>query len=686
MKLQYSTLLLIMTMAFFSCQTKKEQANTSEKKQPNIVLIMADDMGFSDIGSYGGEVQTPNLDALAKGGLRYTQFYNNARCCPTRASLMTGVYPQQAGMGWMTTADMGTPAYQGELNSKSVTIAEVLKTANYDTYMTGKWHLSRVRNIRAGIKDNWPKQRGFDEFFGIVDGGANYFTPDVYSDNKKYKAPGEDFYLTHAISDSTIMFMDKHFSKDKQNPMFMYVAYTAPHWPLHALEEDIAKYKEVYQIGWDKLRAQRLEKQKELKIFGASVELSPRDPKVPAWEELSKAEQDEFAKRMAIYAAQIDAMDQGIGRIVAKLKELGEFDNTIIMFLSDNGACAEYISGGSSKQVTGESNTWESYRIHWANAGSTPYKEYKHWIHEGGIATPFIVHWPGGIDQKLNGKYIKEPGHIMDVMATAIAVSGAQYPENYNGSEITPLEGQSLLPHFSGQKTKREPIFWEHEANIGMRDGKWKLVAKTKENSTFDPANLELYNMDKDPVELHNLAVENPDKLKEMYNAWQQWADKVGVVFDTRDYGQRTRAYQRTINGEFENAFAGWHLKGEENAVFSIDTTNRLSGKTSAKITIQKRKNASMFWPIYAKKGERFDFSFETKSTQNATLKVVFEAVSGKQKLFEKEVQISEGKKVVNIQTDTVKENKQYRLAFYIKNSEPRTEIWLDNVKLEQVD
>ena len=687
MKLNSIYLLLIWILFFFSCDEKRKKEE-SKLDQPNIVLIMADDMGFSDIGSYGGEVHTPNLDALAEGGVRYTQFYNNARCCPTRASLMTGVYPHQAGMGWMTTADMGTPAYQGELNDESVTIAEVLKSANYATYMTGKWHLSRVRNIRAGIKDNWPVQRGFDEFFGIVDGGANYFTPDVFSDNKKYKAPGagEDFYLTHAISDSTTMFMDKHFSSEKDNPMFMYVAYTAPHWPLHALKEDIEKYEEVYNIGWDKLRKQRLKRQKELGIFDASAELSLRDPKVPAWEGLSKAKQEEFAKRMAIYAAQIDAMDQGIGKIVDKLEELGELDNTIIMFLSDNGACAEYISGGPSKEVTGESDTFESYRIHWANGGSTPYKEYKHWIHEGGIATPLIVHWPKGIDKSLNGEYIREPGHIMDVMATAIEASGAQYPEKYNGNKITPLEGKSLLPHFSGHKTDREPIFWEHEANIGMRDGKWKLVAKTEENGEFDPENLELYNMETDPVELNNLAEEQPERLDEMYQAWQEWADKVNVVFDTRDYGQRTRAYQRTINGEFENEFAGWQLKGKENAEFVIDTTAQLSGNTSGKIAVQKSGNVSMFWPIFAEEGERFNFSFETRASQDVVVNVFFEPVSGKQILYEEEINISEANKTVNFETKPVNASKQYRLAFYLKNSEPGTEVWIDNVQLTMLD
>lgn len=683
------TYYFFLTLLFvFSCKSIKNE-NKTEPKRPNIVLIMADDMGFSDIGSYGGEIETPHLDALAAGGVSYTQFYNNARCVPTRASLMTGVYPHQAGLGWMTAADLGTPEYQGELNKETVTIAEVLQTTDYETYMSGKWHLSRVRNIMAGINDNWPSQRGFDRFFGIVDGASNFFTPDVFSDNEKYKAPGagEDFYFTHAVSDSTVMFMDKHFGgeKKKVNPMFMYVAYTAPHWPLHALEEDIAKYEGMYNIGWDRLREQRFERQKELGIFDSSAELSERDSQVPAWDEMSEEEQKAFAKRMAIYAAQIDAMDQGIGRIVNKLDELGELDNTIIMFLSDNGACAEYISGGPSKELTGQADTWESYRINWANAGSTPYREYKHWIHEGGIATPLIVHWPDGIDKDLNGSFIREPGHIMDIMATAIDVSGAEYPTEYKGNEIHPLEGKSLLSHFSGNKTNREPIYWEHEGNIGVRDGKWKLVAKTAENNNFEPSNLELYDMEADPVELNNLASQQPERLNEMYEAWKEWAEKVKVVIDTRQYGIRAREYQRDINGEFNNQFAGWQLLGENYATFSIDKNAQISGDSSAKISIHQPGKISMVWPFFAEKGESFGFSFKAKASEDFLLKVVFEPVSQGKPLYEKEIKIDGNIKTHNFQTTRIENNGQYRLAFYLQNNESEGVVWIDDVKLKEL-
>jgi arylsulfatase A-like enzyme len=679
--------LLIIAVIISSC-TGRQSTTTEqqqEEKRPNIVLIMADDMGFSDIGCYGGEVETPSIDGLAKGGLKYTQFYNNARCCPTRASLMTGVYPQQAGMGWMTAADLGTPEYQGELNDKTVTIAEVLKDAGYATYMSGKWHLSRVRNIRAGIKTNWPSQRGFDRFFGIVDGASNYFNPMVFSDNETYRAPGEDFYFTHAVSDSSVMFMDQHFKKSSNDPFFMYVAYTAPHWPLHALEEDIEKYKDVYTAGWDVLRAERLKKQKELGIFDNTVELSPRDSRVPAWNELSEEEQEEFAMRMAIYAAQIDAMDQGIGRIVNKLKKEGEIDNTLIMFLSDNGACAEYISSGESKAVNGKANTWESYRIHWANLGSTPYKEYKHWTHEGGIATPFIVHWPEGI--KAKNEFVREPGHINDVMATCIAVAGAEYPSVYKGNEIIAMQGQSLIPHFNGERNNRKPIYWEHEANIGVRDGKWKLVAKTEENSEFDPANLELYNMDEDPAELNNLAEVYPEKLQTLFDDWKEWADMVNVHMDTREYGRRAREYQRQINGEFDELTGGWVFSGQNNFSFLIDTTGQISGANSAKIIANAdgKSPGILKWPMAVQRGESFDISLKAKGAENVKLKVFFKPAGSKgESLVEQNLILNKDAQEVKLNTAPAYENGRHQLSFEVSGLKPGEEVWIDDVQLKE--
>jgi arylsulfatase A-like enzyme len=535
---KYLLLLLGILIGFSSCQSDQKK----KVQKPNIVLILADDMGFSDIGCYGGEIQTPNLDQLAKEGVRYSQFYNGARCCPTRASLMTGVYPHQAGMGWMTNADLGTPQYRGDLSKNVVTIAEVLKNAGYDTYMTGKWHLSSTRKDQAGINDNWPVQRGFDRYFGLVQGGANYFKLPLYSNNTKYNSP-ENFYLTNAISDSSAMFIDQHFSKHATDPMFMYVAYTAPHWPLHALAEDIKKYEGVYDVGWDKMRDSRLKRQYEIGLWNKDIDLSQRDEKVPAWDSLSIDEKKEYARRMTIYAAQVDAMDQGIGRIVNKLKEFNQLDNTIIFFLADNGGCAEFISSGKSKDLNDSLvNTFESYRINWANVSNTPFREYKHWIHEGGIHTPFIVHWPNGIDKSLNNSFIRDYGHITDIMATCVELSGAEYPKTYNNNTIVEMQGTSLVPHFSKNENHRGPIFWEHEANIGMREGDWKLVAKTPEDGTFDVGSLELYKLSEDPTELNDLAKIYPQKLDSMYQTWEVWANYVQVYpFDTREYNVRTK-------------------------------------------------------------------------------------------------------------------------------------------------
>ena len=669
---------LLLAVALLSgCQTAKEDS------RPNIVLIMADDMGFSDIGCYGGEVQTPNLDKLAKGGLRYTQFYNNARCCPTRASLITGLYPHQAGMGWMTAADLGTPEYQGELNEQCVTIAEVLKEAGYSTYMSGKWHLSRGRNIRAGIKTNWPKQRGYDRYFGIIDGASNYFNPVVFSDNESYPAPGEDFYFTHAVSDSSVMFIDQHLRKKKDEPFFLYVAYTSPHWPLHALKRDIDKYKDIYKTGWDNLRERRFAKQVELGIFKETVGLTPRDEKVPAWDDLAPEKQDEFAMRMAIYAAQIDAMDQGIGRIVNKLKEEKQLDNTLIFFLSDNGACAEFISSGESKELTGEANTWESYRIHWANASSTPYKEYKHWIHEGGIATPLIVHWPSGI--KGSNRFVREPGHIVDIMSTCVDVAKAEYPSVYKGNQIHPMEGQSLTPHFRGEPNNRKLIFWEHEANIGVRDGRWKLVAKTPENAKFDTASLELYDMERDPTEMTNLAQANPEKLQELFAAWQAWARKVGVHMDTREYNHRAREYQRKINGEFDEMHAGWNFVGGDNGYdFSIDTTGQISSKYSAKITAgpNAKQSCSLRWPFQAMKGEAFDLGAKVRGNGEASVKIVWIQPQPVKNIATKPVK--PGTEAVEIQLLNAAAQRDGRcvLSIEIEGLKPGESVWIDAVSL----
>ena len=660
------------------------------QKKPNIILIMADDMGFSDLGCYGGEIRTPNLDQLAKEGIRYRQFYNAARCCPTRASLLTGLYPHQAGMGWMAAADLGTgPAYQDNLNNECVTIAEVLKGAGYHTYMTGKWHVTNERKIDGEVTDNWPRQRGFDRYFGIIPGGANYFTPLIYSDNRRYKAP-DNFYLTNAISDTSVRFLNDHFSRDKSDPFFMYVAYTAPHWPLHALKETIDKYKATYKQGWDAIRAARFKKQKEIGLFAATVKGTPRDATVPDWSRLTENEKDEMSMRMAIYAAQVDIMDQGIGKIIQTLKEHKALDNTLIFFLSDNGACAEFISSGKSKAVDGTGETFESYRLPWANVGSTPFQQYKHFTHEGGIATPLIVHWPEGVAASLNNRFVPDYGHITDIMATCVAVSGASYPSVFRGHNIHPMQGKSLLPHFSGQSNNRGRIYWEHEANIALRDGKWKLVAKTPEDARFSMDSLQLYDMNADPAEMNDLSAKNPERVKAMYTDWEHWARSIGAFpLDTREYGVRMQAYRRSINGSFDDNLGGWNVQRAEtmNGAISIDAGGRISGSKSAYISVQqpaaKPAALSMLWPFKAQQGERFLLKMKTKANKNTRFFVRLESTGpGAPKVIDQEVQVKPDKEDFEFASDVIPQNGMYRIGLYFGTAVPGSELWIDDVEL----
>lgn len=664
-------------------------AQTCNTKKPNIIVILADDMGYSDIGCYGGEVETPNLDRLAKNGLRYRQFYNGARSCPTRASLLTGLYAHQAGMGWMAAADMQRPSYQGCLNKECMTIAEVLKGSGYSTYMSGKWHVSSDRQNEGGIKDNWPNQRGFDRFYGIVGGAANYFNTTYNYNNDQFQSPKDgSFYFTHAISDSATVFIHRH--DYERSPLFLYLAYTAPHWPLHALQKDIDKYVEVYKAGWDRLREERFRKQKAMGLFSKDAKMSPRDSKVPAWDSLSETEQNEFAMRMAIYAAQIDAMDQGIGRVIDELEKRGQLENTVIMFLSDNGACAEFISGGKRKAVDGKEDTYESYRINWANLSDTPYKEYKHHTNEGGIATPLIVHYPEGIKKKMRNSFIDQYGHITDIMATCVDLGKADYPQSYKGHKIIPMQGVSLTPDWQGKKAERGKTFWEHEANIAVRDGKWKIVTKVMEGETFSEDSIKLYDIKKDPTEMNDLSSKYPEKKLELYAAWKQWAAEVGVLpMDTRFYGERQRDYKREcINGGFRDNFGGWVCSSGEKAKikFSIDTMQVISGKKTAKIEILKSgdmpRMGFLKWEFNANKGEKVSVRFKAKSLQKSDMIVRLETMRNLSvKYIDKVVPLTEDVQTFEFESLELPSKGSYQLVFYVGKSEEGT-IWLDDIEM----
>jgi arylsulfatase len=535
--------------------------------RPNILVIMSDDMGFSDLGCYGGEIATPNLDSLAAGGLRFTQFYNMARCCPTRAALLTGLYPHQAGVGHMME-DRGHDGYRGDLNRNAVTMAEVLKPAGYATYAVGKWHVTPGQNAeKLAQKHNWPLQRGFERFYGTIHGAGSFWDPSsLVRDNQLITAfndaeyQPETFYYTDALSDQAVRFISEHKPRSGDKPFFMYLTYTAAHWPMHALERDIAKYRGKYDVGYDAIRRARHEKAKRIGLVDPRWVLSPQA------EDWSRVENKAWeAAGMEVYAAMIDNMDQGIGRIVAELKRQRQFDNTLIFFLQDNGGCAELqgraptrtnphqtrpgkpvyapMSKDDGQQgsvprqtrdgravmmgpgaMPGPDDTYIAYGRGWANVSNTPFREYKHWMHEGGVSSPFIVHWPNGIPVARRNRLVPSPGHLIDLMATAVDVSGAKYPSTFNGQPIHSMEGISLRPVFRGKALKRaQPIFWEHEGNRAIRDGDWKLVAK--ENKAW-----ELYDLAADRTEMNDLAAKFPDKVRELSAKWDAWATRAKVL------------------------------------------------------------------------------------------------------------------------------------------------------------
>jgi arylsulfatase len=488
-----------------------------------VVVILADDLGFSDLGCYGSDSATPNLDRLAAQGLRFSQFYNAARCCPTRAALLTGLYPHQAGVGHMTQdwTKFGA-AYSQGLNEQSATIAELLGEAGYRNYLTGKWH---VGGRAKGQERNYPINRGFDRFYGTF-GGGNFFAPDnLYLDWKSIQPEG-DYYFTDAVTDHAVKFLEEHGREHKQKPFFLHVCYTAPHFPLQARPEDIAKYRDRYHDGWDALRERRYQRLKQLGLINSRTKLSPRDPVAVAWADVQ--DKDERAMYMAVHAAMIDRMDQGIGRVLGAVKELGAEENTLVMFLSDNGASAEYLDswpdprrGHQPGSVIGTRESHRTLEIGWANAANTPFRENKMWIHEGGVATPLIAYWPAVI--KAKGRITGEVGHVIDLAPTLLDLAGAKYPDRFKGRELKPLEGRSLAPVFQGNRLGARTLAWEHEGNRGIRAGDLKLVA------TFR-GEWELYDLAVDRTETNNLATKSPQKVKELSSLWRRWADRIGVV------------------------------------------------------------------------------------------------------------------------------------------------------------
>jgi len=518
-------------------------AKAPPEDPPNIVLIMADDLGYSDIGCFGGEIDTPNLDSLAEAGIRFTQFYNTARCCPTRASLLTGRYMHQAGIGHMVY-DGGSDGYRGELGRDSVTIAEALGANGYATAMSGKWHvthnLGRPREmVEPDHRTNWPIDRGFDSFYGTIHGAGSFFDPISLARGDEYiELDREDFYYTDRINEEAVAYVMSRSSGGDHRPFFLYIAHTAPHWPLHARPDDIAANSGEYDSGWDEVRAARRERMISMGIIDPLWPTTDRDPRVEPWDDVEN--KDWQARRMEVYAAQVESMDRGIGDVLQALRDTGEYENTMIIFLADNGGCAEEITsrwrslsipeqthdgrpvaiGNDPGVMPGAEDNYQSYGVPWANASNTPFRLYKHHVHEGGIATPLIFHWPRGISAR--GETRDTPGHVIDVMATCLDVADVVYPDRHGPHLIEPLEGTSLVPAFSDPGFRRGPLYWEHEGNRAVRIGDWKLVSRHGRE-------WELYDLSADRTETMDVAAREPDRVGKMSAMYESWAERCGV-------------------------------------------------------------------------------------------------------------------------------------------------------------
>ncbi|WP_146502556.1 arylsulfatase [Rubinisphaera italica] len=547
---------MLLTAIAFGLQISIAFTSVSgERKQPNIILILADDLGYSDLGCYGGEISTPHIDSLAAGGVRFTQLYNSARCCPSRASLMTGLYPSQAGIGDFTTKKPNPkrgPGYLGRFNNECATLAEVLKPVGYGCYYVGKWHMH---------PETGPIKRGFDEFYGYTnDHSHDQYDADYYfrlpDDRKKeIDPPAKDFYATDVFNEYALEFIRQGQASLK--PWFLFLGHSSPHFPIQAPAERADKYETTYRRGWDVLREERYARMQELGLVnGDHWQLTPRSivpvdrddiangypgEQNPAWDELDQDRQYDLARRMAVFAAMVEGVDHGIGQIIDHLKSTNDFENTLILFLSDNGACYEWgpfgfdgksrlgtttLRTGDQLREIGGRGTHQSYGSAWANLGNTPFRLYKHFTHEGGISTPMIAHWPAGIEK--NSNWVREPAHVMDIMPTLMEVAGATYPETLNDNSITPVEGTSLLPAMRGEHLPERAIGFDHQAAHAYRKGDWKAVYAKRMPHELK---WELYNLADDRCEMNDLAEVYPERLQEMVAEWEDWARHVGVIW-----------------------------------------------------------------------------------------------------------------------------------------------------------
>lgn len=502
--------------------TAAASAASAAPARPNIVLILADDMGYSDLGCFGAEIRTPNLDRLASRGVRFTHFYNTARCCPSRASLLTGMYSHQAGVGHMTN-ERPLPAYRGDLSHSYRTVAELLSATGYRCYMAGKWHVtpSHARN-----RANLPLQRGFHRYYGTLAGGHHFAPRDLMDGNERVPAP-LDFYYADAMTAKSVQFLKDHSSRPE--PFFLYTAYTAPHFPLQCPDDDVARQRGRYSMGWERLREQRFYRQRELGIVDRSWRLPARDANVKAWEGAANPEWEQ--RRMEVYAAMVERMDRGIGEVLAQVRAMGQEDNTLVMFLSDNGGSAELMDaqntvnrvpphlkasgrwqGNDPSVMPGPADTYQSYGPAWASASNAPFRRFKSMTHEGGIATPLIAAW--GANVKRPGSLNHQPGHIIDLLPTCLDAAG-EAPAK--------CEGISFLPALRGSRRREhESICFEHQGNQAIRSGDWKLVRARG-------GDWELYQVRDDRTETRDHASSESRRTTALLNQYKAWMSRCGV-------------------------------------------------------------------------------------------------------------------------------------------------------------
>lgn len=492
-------------------------ANAQEEQRPNFIVILVDDMGYSDLGCYGSEIKTPHIDHLRKQGMLFSQFYANSRSCPTRASLLTGLYPSRAGMGEMTE-NIGVPEYQGFLNKECLTLGEAMKANGYATYLSGKWHV-------GDADGQWPYDRGFERSFTFLGGATDYYEPENMAiDHQQIQIKDSSFYLTTAISDYAVRFIREQEKSEK--PMMMYVAYNTPHWPLQAPYERIRKHLAYYQRGWDQIREERFKRMRQKRVISAQTKLTPLHPNVPAWNNYPKEEQQKWCIKMATYASMIEMVDDGIGQIIKELKRQKKLDNTFILFLSDNGACPHPMN----KPVKYPNNKmWERgtstyYDFPGANVSSTPFSFFKRWSHEGGICVPCIAFYPKMIKA---GSQCNVPAHVIDVLPTLLDLGKGHYPSTYEGRKIQPLDGVTMRPLLLDPTTTiHDVIGWEHSGNRGIRKGDWKLVY----NFDKGAKRWELYNIAQDRTELNNLSTKYPEKVQELAQEYEKWSRQNRVI------------------------------------------------------------------------------------------------------------------------------------------------------------